>query len=675
MKNLLLLSACLGLVEGSGARDEQRDSEYKSWWTSARNKAGSLAGASAIAGAAALAKTKNVISGKAAAAVGVGALGVGAYKLYQHHRNRKLSKEEEVIDTLSVGMDRNDKERVLKAVAKVAPENYDQFVQTCNQLSVGVDGDDKIRVISSVAMVAPKNYTQFIQTCNQISVGMDGHEKTRVLEEVAKVAPENYDQFVQTCNQLSVGMAGYYKIEVISSVARVVPESYASFIQTVNALSKEMGSGAKTYLIVGVSYIQPDWYAAFCQYAMRYNFFTFVVPTAFSESMWHAWFIGELTTPEQFWEIVIRLEREFAAQGATRAQPSVAFDIHDYMRQEVQTPSGQTNTLKDAIVDRISELTKKQAIQDFETSAALVMSVLSDQVFAEENAKRGAQKLPPIAQELVTWALNQVRQDQTYSKIFNQTVAYVQSLGALQVWAKHFVLNSATAYDTTSKGLSCPMGVRERILTSLMFVSNLDPAIADLFEQSETADTLNKLVASWGTVINAASLKEAGARSRMTAEVALPIFDRLAHDTVRGVTGLNLEDLAGSQSMAMITLLDTANFSKSVFKNRWDTVFQPELRALESGSSSSEDEAPVVNAVVPNPQIAVGHLIRQLSFGMTPDQKMEISEIVNGFPQEVDRNRFLLSVNQRTQRMNPEQRLVVIRQLAAEVSGPAPREQ
>ncbi len=60
---------------------------------------------------------------------------------------------------------------------------------------------------------------------------------------------------------------------------------------------------------------------------------------------------------------------------------------------------------------------------------------------------------------------------------------------------------------------------------------------------------------------------------------------------------------------------------------------------------------------------------------MTPEQKAEIGQIVNELPTTIDQTAFRSTVNEQTRGMTNDQRLEGIRQIAAEVSETAPREQ
>lgn len=591
----------------------------------------------------------------------------------QQQQIQKQLTEEEVIEALSQGMNSEGKRNVGYAVGRVGPSKWiPEFIQTVNALSVGMNSFEKSGVIRCVANVDPSNYPAFIQTVNALSVGMGGRDKSGVIESVAKIDPSNYGTFIQIVNTLSVRMDGPDKSRVIKSVAKINPSNYARFIEIVNALSQRMSRQDKSWIIFALSNINPEWYDPFVRYAQLRNFFGRVPVLEFGESLWRASLrVGDLDTFEQFQALVSGLLRDYNAGGAQESDWSVAQDVHHYANQIVKDTSGNTKKLKDAIVERISILSKDLPIQAFEVSAALMRRTLPDAMFASENAVRARHPLPPITGEMVVWALDRVAEDATYVAVFNQVVAYVQSVGALEVWAKHFILNSVTAYDATSKGKSCPMGVRERILTSLMFVKNLDPAIEALFEQSESADTMNKLVSNWGHVISVEDLKQAGIRSDMTAEEAKPLYEGLAKDRVKEVTGIDVDQSVDSESKAIRQLVDTVRLSVADFNERFETVFKAGLQALESGSASPAEEvdtAFAAHAAAPAPRVSVGHVVQMLSMGMAPEQKAEVKRIVEGLPQGVDPMVFRQRVNEQTREMSPDQRLEVMRRVAQDIS-------
>jgi ribosomal protein L24 len=484
------------------------------------------------------------------------------------------------VNTLSVGMSGEDKSWLIKAVAKVDPSNYRLFIGTVNTLSVGMSGEDKSWLIKAVAKVDPSNYILFIETVNTLSSGMTGYAKVQVIEAVVKVAPSNYRLFIGTVNTLSVGMNGNDKSWVIEAVAKVDPSKWTdTFIQTVNTLSVGMSDDDKSCMIRAVAHMKLEWYDPFVRYATQHNFFRIVPSEVFYRSLVNA---NRLDTAEHFQAIVNRLRNEYTAQGARGAPQGVAFQIHNYRSTQVTTASGHKQRLENAVVYEINRLVQSLPTMDYDIAKGLVLSLT-----LEADPKK------------LGWALGCVEGSEDYKRVFTSVVSYLSSLGgnALNSWTEGWVKESRQAYDGRN-GDSCVAGVRERVVTALRDVPEISDSLKHLFVQGDRTLIIPLKIANIGGIKWEKTLKELGANSTMTDQVAFPLFQKALRDY------FELDPSTDPRIKSNIEMLESDFLDNEDGEGHWNSNLKQKLQVLERGSASpanKEDTAFSVHEGVMEP--------------------------------------------------------------------------
>ena len=170
-----------------------------------------------------------------------------------------------VVDSLSVGMDINQRSFVIDAVEAISKNKHTPaFVTACKGLAAGMEGQCLSDVIRGVGKVPEDKYLLLINTSNSITLGMDLYEKSQAVRAVVKVHPNKYiPAFVTTCRGLFVGTRSK-KYKVISAVGALSVDKYTpKFVETCNALSMGLDGIKKGWVINALNMLLAFKYPAF----------------------------------------------------------------------------------------------------------------------------------------------------------------------------------------------------------------------------------------------------------------------------------------------------------------------------------------------------------------------------------------------------------------------------
>ncbi|CAO5679221.1 MAG: hypothetical protein NEHIOOID_00229 [Holosporales bacterium] len=490
-----------------------------------------------------------------------------------------------VVYEFSKKMNGSDKECVIRAVEKINPDRYTDFVNTVNQLSQGLES--KKYVIIAVGNINPDRYTDaFINTINQLSNDFYSWNRSELIEAVEKINPDRYtDAFVNVCKELFQGMEYQRKLDIVMAIGKVTPDRYADFINTVNYLSQGMDADNKSSVIVAVGKVQPELYA-FLQNFIEQNprYFRYVLTREFEQSI-----LPNMTQP-QLQELLQRLHRQYRHRAPAGTPQALAFEIHNFARQEVVGETGQRQPFNEAVLGHI-----RRSIQGRVLDYEIVLDLLRSEL---NTLMRDKKKSDAINDAVFNWVIQRNEEEQD-KNVMTLVVTYLEQKDhthkKLATWLYAFMDESKKAYDGMISG-SCAKGVKERVITSLRSaIPEGDVVLENLFHQAEaslmTATKSKKLMdyAFW-----AQKLQTEGVTSTTSQDVAKDKFSHVLKDYFEGVTDASvsatinatLETFDDSESDS-----DSGDTSLRLTSDGLWSKIKAELLKLEQGGEQPEPAA------------------------------------------------------------------------------------
>ncbi|MDP2193499.1 MAG: hypothetical protein Q8K36_03125, partial [Alphaproteobacteria bacterium] len=370
--------------------------------------------------------------------------------------------------------------------------------------------------IEELRKMDPAHYEKFIAfALNFITAERTRSHKAFMIRALANIHPDRWtDELVSTHSEIiREGGLSDKLLNMLQYVAKIDPSDYEAYKTTcLNLLRASSRTDNSRCVILRIVQNLPKPLWPFMDNFIRQNpNFLRYVPVYSLET-----FVGTdqtIITEDYLREQLNLLHRQYHHEAPAGTPAGLAFEIHNYANQHVETPTGSVKTFNDAVLERVTELLGDRPLLSADETVRLMHEVLH--ILQQENHHSDV-----LTPEILHWAIHCIGGVETDVHALKTVVTYLMSKrdDSFKIWLHTFMDESKNAYKGRNSD-SCIMGVKERVVTSLRNIN--DPALQDLLEQGEIKHLLKTKMASLGNMAMwAKRLFEAGIRSDTDPEIA-----------------------------------------------------------------------------------------------------------------------------------------------------------
>jgi len=317
--------------------------------------------------------------------------------------------------------------------------------------------------------------------------------------------------------------------------------------------------------------------------------------------------ILSIMQPNQWQAEITRVINEYR-HGNARAQPGVAFEVHNYANKQITTSSSSATSsssspmrLDDAVMQKMTQRLQvgKVTLLAYVDAKALLeewieakyRTALAEDLKREKSKTRTLEDKKSTVNTLTLKrqeerkrakhaAFAKLANDTDYEQVICTAVSFLQQFHpeSVDIWLDGFLTESITAYG--NNGESCSKGIRERVATGMR---TIDTELDTIFAQAEGPALANKFIGSLNLNDTkrceaiTKELIELGLTINSTAAEASGIFERYMRKSLTSY-GVRIEDYAKQLQTMKELVAEEGGF---------ETYIKPILQKMDASSPAN----------------------------------------------------------------------------------------